>query len=723
MTTEYSTTSGMGEPHEYIGEEGDKTTESPPISDKEGEAQGIPCTKEPEPDGLDFIDPVEINDGSGADCELHVYESRYDTRGENVVLRVGVKHEFEAPKDRSHAAALVLTRFYSEDKELYSTRLEVRSPYLRKALREVIKSYPGIDFDPANNVWIHEDDASCLFHYRAELEVYAESSGDEEMQRHLHMLLQYVKRRFHEEIKRYDATVAKRQASAGSEFKYLWMAYKPGDLLYQKSGEIDTLATLESLTFEEGELFDDEDEYRGISRWEMRVKRVQRNGTHLGYVYDKIILKKYEGFAAFSTLDIFPLHFHSESQQIKTRLLGRGKKYMSLADIHHCQYNGTAKLSQLINRPTTVKDELIRTRVRQRIMVDFEEFYQNAKGPQPDFQTPGDILGSTSSDIRLEDTDFLICHHEVTGYTLITKRWGFFDVELVHPVNFNEEAFQNLVLEEDKKQLISSLILSRNLEGFSSDDFIEGKGKGVIILLHGPPGVGKTFTAEAMADHARRPLLTANSGQFVGPPPYVESILSRLLHLAERWQALLLLDEADVFMQARNLSDLERNGLVSMLLRILEYFEGTLFLTTNRVGTIDSAFMSRIHLALSYSPLTKEAKQHLWDVWIARACGGERPAWAADKLLKALASFDVSGRDIKNIALLAQAVAKSGQRGMAADDIWKGVTAMTQFQEDFKKSVPDEGLGRNIDGKELTVNQTPSISWAAKAMNHWWYRS
>lgn len=245
-----------------------------------------------------------------------------------------------------------------------------------------------------------------------------------------------------------------------------------------------------------------------------------------------------------------------------------------------------------------------------------------------------------------------------------------------------------------------------------------------------------------MADHARRPLLTANSGQFVGPPPYVESILSRLLHLAERWQALLLLDEADVFMQARNLSDLERNGLVSstslkllgrylltallidtVLLRILEYFEGTLFLTTNRVGTIDSAFMSRIHLALSYSPLTKEAKQHLWDEWIARACGGERPAWAADKLLKALASFDVSGRDIKNIALLAQAVAKSGQRGMAADDIWKGVTAMTQFQEDFKKSVPDEGLGRNIDGKELTVNQTPSISWAAKAMNHWWYRS
>ncbi|KAI3531281.1 ATPase [Colletotrichum costaricense] len=128
-----------------------------------------------------------------------------------------------------------------------------------------------------------------------------------------------------------------------------------------------------------------------------------------------------------------------------------------------------------------------------------------------------------------------------------------------------------------------------------------------------------------MADHARRPLLTANSGQFIGSPAEVEVSLAKLLQSATRWGALVLLDEADVFMQARNLQDLERNGIVSMLLRTLEYFEGTLFLTTNRVGTIDSAFMSRIHLALSYEPLSEAARRQLWDTWITRACRGQRP--------------------------------------------------------------------------------------------------
>ncbi|KAK1709521.1 hypothetical protein BDP67DRAFT_596724, partial [Colletotrichum lupini] len=203
--------------------------------------------------------------------------------------------------------------------------------------------------------------------------------------------------------------------------------------------------------------------------------------------------------------------------------------------------------------------------------------------------------------------------------TLINKRWGWFNVEDVHLVTFNDNGFGNLVLSSHKKQLLSSLIMSQNLEGFSTDDFVEGKGKGVIILLNG------RSSWQVVADHARRPLLTANSGQFIGSPAEVEVSLAKLLQSATRWGALVLLDEADVFMQARNLQDLERNGIVSMLLRTLEYFEGTLFLTTNRVGTIDSAFMSRFHLTLSYEPLSESARRQLWDTWITRACRGQRP--------------------------------------------------------------------------------------------------
>ncbi|KAF6834490.1 ATPase [Colletotrichum plurivorum] len=611
--------------------------------------------RQPEPDGLDFVEALEIDDGGGIDCELHVYESRHDTWGEEVKLRVGVKQQFEPPKDRSHAAALVLTRYYDSKKTLSRTSLKIRSPYLRKALRDVVQKYPGIAFDTAGKTTLTGEDLWCLFHYRNELEEYAKLSNDSKLQSHMDLCLQYVDRKFHEEIARYNSTVGTRHANAGLEFRHLWMAFRPGDLLYQKTQEIETLVVFKRMTLQGASK---DHEY-----WQVFVHRVQCNGTSVGYVENTIIVKKYDGFVAFTTLSIFPLRYHQDSETIKERLLERG---------------------------FAVK------------FADGEE-----------------IIGDASPDVKVDDTMLLICHHEVPAYTLINKQWGWFNVENVQNVAFDDEGFENLVLPSDKKQLISSLIMSRHLDGFSSDDFVQGKGKGVIILLHGPPGVGKTFTAEVMADHARRPLLTANSGQFTGPSVIVERTLASFLRLATRWQALVLVDEADVFMQARDLQDLERNGIVSMLLRTLEYFEGTLFLTTNRVGTIDTAFMSRIHLALSYGPLSEEAKKQLWDTWVTRACRGKRPEWVEEQLLGRLSRLDVSGRDIKNVALLAQGLAKSGQRDMAADDILKGVAAMTQFQEDFKASVTHEGMGKKPAHNGLEAQLQPSDYWM-KRLYQWW---
>lgn len=63
----------------------------------------------------------------------------------------------------------------------------------------------------------------------------------------------------------------------------------------------------------------------------------------------------------------------------------------------------------------------------------------------------------------------------------------------------------------------------------------------------------------------------------------------------------MLLDEADIFLQQRNLEDLQRNALVSVFLRMLEYYEVILILTSNRVGTFDEAFKSRIQLATQIS--------------------------------------------------------------------------------------------------------------------------
>jgi len=62
----------------------------------------------------------------------------------------------------------------------------------------------------------------------------------------------------------------------------------------------------------------------------------------------------------------------------------------------------------------------------------------------------------------------------------------------------------------------------------------------------------------------------------------------------------MLLDEADVFLVKRNRDDYQRNSIVSVFLRMLEYYTGFLFLTFNRVGTFDEAFKSRIRISLYY---------------------------------------------------------------------------------------------------------------------------
>jgi len=118
--------------------------------------------------------------------------------------------------------------------------------------------------------------------------------------------------------------------------------------------------------------------------------------------------------------------------------------------------------------------------------------------------------------------------------------------------------------------------------------------------------VGKTLTAEGISEFLQKPLYMVGAGKLGTDSRTLETQLSRILDIAHVWGAVLLLDEADVFLERRPVHDLQRNALVSIFLRLLEYFQGILFLTTNRVETFDEAFQSRIHMALRYNDLDKK---------------------------------------------------------------------------------------------------------------------
>ncbi len=143
----------------------------------------------------------------------------------------------------------------------------------------------------------------------------------------------------------------------------------------------------------------------------------------------------------------------------------------------------------------------------------------------------------------------------------------------------------------------------------------------------------------------------------------VESSLSNVLEMATKWNAILLLDEADVFLEQRSSHDLERNKLVSIFLRILEYYEGILFLTTNRVDNIDAAFQSRIHINLHYNELSVSSRRRVWDNLLIASKGVNH--CFRDFELDKLADYELNGREIKNVLKTAQLLAsKKGSQLM-----------------------------------------------------------
>lgn len=187
-----------------------------------------------------------------------------------------------------------------------------------------------------------------------------------------------------------------------------------------------------------------------------------------------------------------------------------------------------------------------------------------------------------------------------------------------------------------------------------SGDFVPGKGQGQIVLLHGKPGVGKTTSAECVAELTKRPLLTITCGDLGLYAPEVEEELTRCLRLGTLWNAVLLLDEADVLLESRQRGDLHRNTLVSVFLQALEYYQGILFLTTNRVGVFDEAMLSRVHVVLHFPDLTDRDRARIWDTSF-RKLAAERPDFTVDFTLhdyvyrdESLKDLSWNGREIRN---------------------------------------------------------------------------
>ena len=279
-------------------------------------------------------------------------------------------------------------------------------------------------------------------------------------------------------------------------------------------------------------------------------------------------------------------------------------------------------------------------------------------------ESPGDILApylrraAKSSDYDCEDEvraldaslpPHLFTQLPVQAYLFLfhleLHQHLWVHVDDIAPYVYQPQLKDKLVLPPEQTELIDILTAEMDL---LQDDVVAGKGGGTTVLCAGPPGVGKTLTAEVYAEVTGRPLYRVHSGQLGLSVGAMETALKEALTRAQRWGAVMLIDEADVYIRKRS-DDIAANAVVGVFLRVLEYFDGLLFLTTNRIDDIDEAIVSRCIALIRYHSPDQLARERIWRV-MAEQFG----LVLDDALVTTLAATypQASGRDIKGLAKL-----------------------------------------------------------------------
>lgn len=228
---------------------------------------------------------------------------------------------------------------------------------------------------------------------------------------------------------------------------------------------------------------------------------------------------------------------------------------------------------------------------------------------------------------------------------------------------------EKLILPDDVKSFVKILV---EYKSATFHDVIKGKSGGAPVLLTGPPGTGKTLTAEIFAEHEQRALYSIQCSQLGTDPAELEDELLKVFARSRRWNAVMLLDEADVYVRERG-SDLQQNAIVGVFLRVLEYQSSVLFLTTNRPDDVDDAIASRCIARIDFKTPTVEDQTKIWQM-LAECSKINLSVKTISEIVAK--SKGITGRDVKNLLKLAHSVSAANGKPITA--------SMVEFVKRFK---------------------------------------
>jgi hypothetical protein len=574
--------------------------------------------------------------------------------------------------------ALVVTRKMDKNHKLESTTLDINSPYILKAFRDVVKSHPTIPSDFTSSVSIPIP-SEMLFHHWDDLQSHSSNMEDDTAHSHLDLLLKFMDFDMGAARKSYTTQVR----SGVVEFDRLGILFRPGDRVVTYVKSHPWLLNVVKTAYEKNEkrgryceiqcsYSDYDGEKYGVSKHMFRIYQKEDFGSdHPSKILD---------------LKVFPWACAPDDVDLEQRLQERGELFLSITTVLVRQYDGAAQYLKTPPLSFFHPDEddwpqlWMPFTETGRIIIDRKTFEQDH---------PSGIISKRP----LSSLDTALCPPYILGFSCARKDWCRYYITNLAPVPWKPNAFDSLILPQSQLTLVRALVTSHTFPTSARDED-QQKGKGLVCLLHGPPGSGKTLTAECAAETTQKALIRASISELNKHDSawFFEHELTRVLRLATTWKAIVLLDEADVFLEARGddaHDAANRNALVAVFLRHLEYFSGICFLTTNRIQVFDAAMKSRVHLALGYKEPSSTARHSIWTQSLATkgiqmlGDGEAGKEITVDAAAEKLCQEQLNGREISNAIHTAGTLARFAEEKLAM----RHIEEVLGVRRDFEKTL------------------------------------
>lgn len=352
----------------------------------------------------------------------------------------------------------------------------------------------------------------------------------------LKVLLRYLYEDYAETKAKLDAMLE----SGIITFELLWALWKPNGLAYASTYGSEEEARVfkvemaeKHVTMMHGEFYYIDGSY------------LEYNGKNFGYGTIVEEIPAFRGTRKITSLPCYPLQFHPKEAELRKKLIERGKKFVSLCGVHYKSYSGMAyvkKKGEILKYNVQKSRVMIDNATFRRVNPNYSISVMRAKGRhhhiEHRIEFSDDELSMFSEDLLLrssgrknqvkvvpevfkdgekasvkkeeskstnletetdkkekeddsEETseklpdlteeDYLLASPVLLGFAFAEKLWLEFSVSSVSEIEWNDQAWDSLVLESETKDLIQALVKARKYHGSQTiDDVIRGKGKGLV---------------------------------------------------------------------------------------------------------------------------------------------------------------------------------------------------------------------------------------------------